>query len=472
MEKYDVISIGGGSGGCAAAIRSADLGKKSVIIEKRNKDGIGGTCINRGCIPAKSLLKSADTYSSMKNCKKFGVSAENVTFDLKAIVKKKNSLVKNIRFGLQNFILKSRGIEIIQGEGRCIDNHIVEVETNEGTIRLYGESIVLAAGSEPAEIPAFNIDHKSIVTSDDMLELKELPKSALVVGGGAIGIEFAVFMASLEVDVTMVEMLPNIAATLRDEEMSLIVEQVLEKKGIRVITGTGISSLVAEGDGISAELDSGDCIKADMALISIGRKLNTDSLGIETLGLEMEKGRIKVDGHMRTSVGNVYAVGDIVRGPQLSHKAQREGVVAAEAIAGMDTVMDYDVVPWAIFSKPEIAAVGLSVSEAGERGIETMVGFLPFLANEKANTMQEIEGGVKIVADKSDKTIIGAQIVGAEASILIGELALAVKNRVSMEELSNTIHAHPTLSECIMEASKSGLGKAFHRSAKLNKKRR
>ena len=464
MREYDVLVIGGGSGGCASAIRSTDLGKKVALIEYRKKDGIGGTCINRGCIPTKALLKSAEVYKTINEAKKFGVEVEGASFDMKKIMKKKDSIVKNMRFGLSSFILKSRGIEIINGKAALASKNTVEVTYENGEKEiLKAESIVLATGSEPAMIPAFKIDGKQVITSDDCLCMTEVPESLLIIGAGAVGIEFGTVFSSFGSKVTLVEMVDHAAPLLKDEELCCQVEKYLTKKGIDLKLGVAIKEIKAEEGKVTSVLGNGEAVETEKVLVSIGRKLNTDGLNLEGVGIEMgERGRIKVDSHMRTSVENIYAVGDIVAGPQLSHKAQREGVVAGENICGMDTEMDLDTVPWVIFSQPEIASVGISKAEAEERGIEAIEGKLPFMANEKANTMQETTGMIKIIAEKESHKIIGGKIFGPEASLLIAELALAVKNGNTLEDIGDTIHAHPTLSEGVMEAAKSGLGKAFH----------
>lgn len=462
LEKYDVAVIGGGSGGCAAAIRSADLGKKVILIEYR-KNGIGGTCINRGCIPTKVLLKSAQVYSDIKKAKAYGIKVSDVSYDMKAMMAKKNSIVKNLRFGLSNYVIKPRKIDVEIGRAKIIDKNTIEIEKGEVTEKIEAENIVVATGSEPAMIPAFKIDGENVITSDEGLNLKEFPKDILIIGAGAIGIEFATLLSTFGTKVTIVEMMEHIVPILKDKEITSQILKDLNKKGITIKTGVKMDKVEIKEEGkVISTLSNGEIIESEKVLVSIGRKLNTDELGLEELGVELQKGRIKVNEKMQTNIPNIYAVGDVTAGPQLSHKAQREGVVTAEVIAGKDTKMDYKVVPWVIFSQPELAVVGITQEEAEEEGIETIVGKLPFVSNEKANAMQETKGMVKIVAKKETKEIIGAQVFGVEASVIIAELTLAVQERTSIESLSNTIHAHPTLSEAVMEASKGALGKAFH----------
>ena len=464
MKVFDVVVIGGGSGGCAAASRSADLGKKVALIEGRGKEGLGGTCINRGCIPAKILLASAEAYSGVQKAKDFGIGVTGISFDYEKIEQKKQASIKTLRFGLQNYILKPRGIEIITGFGKIIDSHTVEVHGNGQTERVRGENIIIASGSEPAMIPSFHIDGHNVITSDEALEVREIPPEITIIGAGALGLEFAHLFSTFGSKVTVVEMAPQVVPALKDKEFTGMVQKYLEKQGITVKTGVKIDGVeVVDAGKVVSSLSNGEKIESSKVLVAIGRKLNTENMGISESGIKMEKGCILVDDEMRTNVPNVFAVGDIVHGPQLSHKAQREGIVAAEVIAGLSTKMDYEVIPWAIFTQPEIAVVGLTRDEAEEQGIKTIVGSLPLMANEKANVMKKTTGQVKIVAREDNKQVIGAQIFAAEASILIGELAVAVKNKISIEGLSNTVHVHPSLSEAIMEASKSSLGKAFHK---------
>ncbi len=324
---------------------------------------------------------------------------------------------------------------------------------------------VIAAGSEPAMIPAFHIDRQRIITSDEALELKEIPSELIVIGAGALGLEFAYIFSSFGSRVTVVEMMPQVVPTMKEPDVTGAVQTYLEKNKIRVLCGSPIENIETDDAGrVVCTLGGGTKLSADMALVAIGRKLNTAGLNLDAIGVVMnKKGQIETDEHMQTSVPHIYAVGDIVRGPQLSHKAQREGCVAAENIAGMKSVMRYDVIPWAIFMQPEIAGVGMTESEAAEKGIGTTSGMMKFMANEKAMTMQKTAGVVKLVARQADHVLIGGQIFGPEASVLIGEIAAAIECGMTLEALSESIHAHPTLSEILMETAKTALGKAFHK---------
>jgi dihydrolipoamide dehydrogenase len=456
MEEYDVAVIGSGSAGYVSAIRAADLGKKVVIIENRE---IGGTCLNRGCIPTKALLKIAEVYETAKNSRTFGVSIDNVSYDPEAMQKRKEYVVKRLVSGVE-FLLKARKVVIKRTKGTLLDEHTVGLANGEA---VKAKDIVIATGSEPALIPVFKIDHKNVLTSDDALNLSTLPKDILIVGAGAIGTEFATFLSAFGVKVTIVEMMPQVVPTLKDKKLAGIIKRILEKRGVKIYTDTKIENVevVKDGDVVST-LSNGEEVHTEKVLVSIGRKLNSDGIGLEKLGIKTEKSRILVNEKLQTNIPNIYAIGDVVGGMLLAHKAMKEGETAAEIIADMDKKMDYRVVPWAIFSSPEIASVGLTEEEAQEKGIEVVTGEFPFTANGKAISMNETDGEVKLVARKDTNELIGGQIVGPEASVMISEVALAVEKHLSIRDIADTIHTHPTLPEVTMGAAKAALGEAVH----------
>ncbi|MGB9857940.1 MAG: dihydrolipoyl dehydrogenase [Dictyoglomaceae bacterium] len=458
MEEFDVIFLGGGPAGYVGAIRSADLGKKVCLIEYRE---LGGTCLNRGCIPTKALLKSAEIYLEAKESKIFGINIENISFDFEEIHKWKENVVKKLVNGIE-FLLKARRVVVKRGFGKILDNETIEVSTPQGKEIVKGENIIIATGSEPAMIPSFKIDHENVLTSDDALNLKVLPKDILIVGASAIGIEFATFFSALGVKVTVVEMMPQIIPNLRDKKVVSLIQRVLNKRGIEFITGTKVEEIEVKNGKVYSTLEDGKTIEAEKVLVSIGRKLNSDNIGLENIGIKKEKERIVVDEYLRTNVKNIYAIGDVIGGLLLAHKAMKEGEVVAEIIAGYDRKMDYRVVPWAIFSIPEIASVGLTEEEAKEQEIEVVIGEFPFTANGKAVSINATDGVVKVVARKDNKEIIGAQIFGPDASILISEFALAIQKKLTLDDIANTIHTHPTLPEAVMESAKSALGEAIH----------
>ena len=466
MEEFDVIVIGSGSAGYVSAIRAADLGKKVLIIEGRD---IGGTCLNRGCIPTKAILRAAQVYAEARESKVFGIDATCSTFDIDGIQNWKEQVIKKLVSGVE-FLLKSRKVVILNGYGRLIDGNVIEVETTNGKEIYKGKDIIIATGSEPAIIPDFKIDHEHVLTSDDALSLRKIPKDMLIVGAGAVGVEFGTFFNEIGTKVTIVEMMPQVIPTLCyekkkpcvDAKVAVTIQRVLSKKGINIKIGVKIVNIEVKGDQVFSTLDNGEVITTEKVLVSIGRKLNSDNIGLEKVGIVTERGRIVVDEYMRTNIPHHYAIGDVVGGMLLAHKAIKEGEVVAEVIAGYDRKMDYKVLPWAVFTMPEVAAVGISEEEAKAQGIDVVIGEFPFTANGKAVSMNATDGLVRIVATRDTHEIIGTQIVGPEASVMIAELALAIKNKLTLKDVADTIHTHPTLSEAVMEAAKVPLGEAVH----------
>lgn len=464
MYDYDVISIGAGSGGCASAMRSSDLGKRVALIEYRDK-GTGGTCVNRGCIPTKVLVKSAHVLEDMRNAQQYGIIAKEISADMKLIQQKKNMAINSLKFGLDNFLIKSRKIDRIKGKAKFIDAHTLEIKDGNNIRTVTAENFIIATGSEPAMIAAFNIDGKNIITSDEALNLEEIPKELIIVGAGALGLEFAYIFSNFGAKVFIAEMMPHVVPNMKDKEVTDAIQTYLKKAGIEVLCGDGISKIEAIGGSrVKCLFSSGNVIEADKALVAIGRSLNTNDLNLANAGVETTpNGLIITDKSMRTTTHNIFAAGDITVGPQLSHKAQKQGLVAAENIAGINSIINYDVIPWAIFMQPEIAGVGLTVDDAKEKGIEFITGKMKFSANEKAMSMQQTTGLIKIVARKDNHQIIGGQIFGVDASVLIEEVALAIENNLTLENIADSIHAHPTLSEIVMETAKNALGKSFNK---------
>lgn len=458
MEEFDLIIIGSGSAGYVCAIRAADLGKRVLLIEKRE---LGGTCLNRGCIPTKAILKAAEVYREAKESKVFGIDINEICFNPEEIKNWKDSVVKKLVSGLE-ILINSRKISVKNGKGYLLDGNLIEVETENGKERFKGKDIVIATGSEPAIFKNFNIDHINVLTSDDALELNEYPKEIVIVGAGAIGIEFANFFNAFGVKVTIVEMMTQIIPTLKDKKITNLMQRILEKRGIDFKLGIKIEEIKNKNGRVYLTLENGEVIETEKVLVSIGRKFNTENIGLENVGIKTEKERIVVDEYLRTNIPNHYAIGDVTGGLLLAHKAMKEGEVVAEIISGEDVKMDYRVIPWVIFSNPEIATVGLTEEEAKSLGISVVKGEFPFVANGKAVSINSTDGFVKIVADEKNHQIIGAQIIGYDASNLIGELTLAIKNNLKLEDISDTIHTHPTLSEAILEASKIPLGSVIH----------
>ncbi len=463
---YDVIVLGAGSGGCATAIRSTDLGRKALIIEKRVKGGIGGTCINRGCIPTKALLRAVTTVDELKKAKSIGIKVDGYSVDIKKIMSRRAMIQSMLGNGLRMHILGGRDIPVMFGDTTLQDGNTVKVITDKGEEKtLTAKNIVIATGSEPMELPAFNVDRKNIVTSDETLTMTEAPESMIIVGGGHIGIEMGLFYATMGTKITIVEALPVIASAVADEEVCEMVKKMLESRGITVLTNVMIDTMKVTGEKeVTAYLKGGETLVAEKALVSIGRVSNLQGLGLEEVGVKIEKGRIVTNEMNQSSIESIYAVGDVAPGTQLSSKAQSEGLTIAEIMAGkVDTRLDYDVLPWTIFYKPEITKVGLSRSEAEAQGIEIIEGVLPMSANEKALCNAATEGIVKIVADKNTHKILGGIVVCEGASNMIAEIATAMRGDMTVDTLAETMHSHPTYSEAILECAKNAIGTNFHK---------
>ena len=460
MEEYEVVVIGAGPGGYAAAIRAADLGKKVAIIERRE---IGGTCLNRGCIPTKALLRSAEIYEMMKKGTQFGIVNESLSYDLESIHKRKKEVVERLRTGIE-FLLKKRGVAIKKGSGKLADRGSVEIDTKTGKETIRGENLIIATGSEPAQL--FKPDGKNVLTSDHALELKAIPKSLVIVGAGAIGIEFATYFSSFGAKVIVVERLEEVLPSLcsKNSKVAVMFRRSLKRRGIEIKTGVRIENIEIKGEGrVASKLSNGEVLESKKVLVSVGRRLNLTGLGLEEIGVRMKGGGIWVDKKLRTNVPNIYAIGDVIGGSLLAHKAEKEGEVAAEVIAGRNSKMDYRVMPCVVFSHPEFASVGLSENQAKARGMEIAVGEFLFAGNGKALCLGETEGLARVVVDTKTKEIVGAQIFGSEASVMISEVAVAMENGITVEDVGKVVHVHPTLSEVLMEACKDAVGEGIHK---------
>ena len=468
-NQVDVIILGSGSGGTACALRCADNGKKVLLVDKRDKDGPGGTCINRGCIPTKALLRTVHALDNIKNAKLHGIEVPEYTINFKRIMANKNKIQQQMAFGLKQFVICGRdNIDLrLNTTAEIIGTHTVKLTSANGEeVEITAkDGIVISTGSEPSIIPAFKIDKVNVITSDEALTLKEVPQSMLVIGAGAIGIELSTFYNAMGTKITIVEMANEVAPLLKDSQMSLCVKDHLIKEGMLVKTGVGISKVEIISEGlVRSYLNNGEVIESEKVLVGIGRKSNINNIGLEKFkDIKIIRDKIQTNEFMQTGVSSIYAIGDITDGPQLSHKAQNEGVVAAENICGNKVTLDYDVLPWVIFGMPEIAKVGISEIEAKEKGINVLTGYIEMSVNEKATTMQETVGAIKMVIDADSRKIVGAILYCTESSSLIGELAMAVKKGTIVEEMATTIHAHPTLTEAVMECAKNALGIAFHK---------
>jgi dihydrolipoamide dehydrogenase len=452
--------LGAGPGGYVAAIRAAQLGAQVTVVES---DEVGGTCLNWGCIPTKALIASAETLSKARDIESYGLRLKgDVVPDIQKIMERKDKVVGVQVKGIRG-LFKSYGINLVEGRGVIINPDTIKVERKDGaTKEIKTDRIIIATGSRPAQLPIFPFDGVKILSSTDALKLDKIPKSFLIIGAGVIGCEFAFIYRELGSEITMVEMLPRAVST-EDEEISAVLERELKKKKIKLLTGCKVEEVNKKDDSIEAILSNGKTVKAEKILVSIGRTMNSEEIGLEKAGVKTgARGEILVNEKMETNVSGIYAVGDVTGKVMLAHVASRQGMVAAENATGGNAVMNYDVIPAAIFTSPEIGSVGLREKEAVEKGYSVRVGRFQFRALGKAHAIGEIAGIIKIIGDENTDRILGAHIIGPHASDLIHEVALAIEKGLTGSDIAHTIHAHPTLSEGIMEAAEDLHGSAIH----------
>lgn len=452
--------IGAGPGGYVAAIKAAQLGAEVTVIE----DGeVGGTCLNWGCIPTKTLIASAEVLHQMKNAKNYGLVLDGtVAPDIDKIVERKNKVVSTQVKGIRG-LFKSWGVTLIEGRGVITSPEKITVTLKDGTTEeIETDKIIIATGSRPAQIPVFPFDGKRILSSDNAINPDSIPKSLLIVGAGVIGCEFAFIYKEFGAEVTMVEMMPNAVST-EDEEISQLLEREIKKKKIKLLTNTSVEKVDVNADSVSVQLSNGKTIEAEKVLVSIGRAVNTENMGLEEVGVNKGKrGEIIVDENLRTNVEGIYAIGDVTGGIMLAHLASKEGIVVAEHAMGMNSRVNYDVIPAAIFTSPEIGSVGLREKQVIEKGLKYKVGRFQVRGLGKAHAMGEISGMFKIIADEETDKILGAHIIGPHASDLIHEVALAMEKGLTTKDIAHTIHAHPTLAEGVMEAAEDVHDAAVH----------
>jgi dihydrolipoamide dehydrogenase len=458
--ETDTIVIGAGPGGYVAAIRAAQLGQKVTIVEKEH---VGGVCLNVGCIPSKALITASHRFHDALHSESMGIKAENVTVDFSKVQSWKGSVVKKLTGGVST-LLKANKVEIVKGEAYFVDANTLRVMDEKSAQTYTFKNAIIATGSRPIEIPAFKFS-KRVLNSTSALALEEVPEKLVVIGGGYIGTELGNAFANFGTKVTILEggdeILPNF-----EKQMSALVKRNLKKKGAEIITNAFAKGVEEKEDGVVVTYEvKGEekSVEADYVLVTVGRRPNTDELGLEQVGIELtERGLIKIDKQCRTNVPNIYAIGDIVPGPQLAHKASYEGKIAAAAIAGQSDEIDYLAIPAVVFSDPELATVGYTEQQAKEEGIEIVAAKFPFAANGRALSLDSTDGFLKLVTRKEDGLVIGAQIAGPGASDMIAELGLAIEAGVTAEDIAMTIHAHPTLGEITMEAAEVALGTPIH----------
>ena len=452
--------IGSGPGGYVAAIRAAQLGAQVTVIEEEE---VGGTCLNRGCIPTKSLVASAEVLAKSRKSQDFGLDLKGeISPNLSGILARKDRIVKTQVKGVRN-LFKSWGITLKEGHGTFMSADDLRVTLKDGSEeRIASDRTIIATGSHPFEVPAFPFDGKSVISSDEALRLDNIPKNILIVGAGIIGCEFACILKEFGSEVTLVEMLPRAVAT-EDTEISELLEREFRKKKIKLIKNVRAERMDVRSDGVHAIISDGKEIIAEKVLVAVGRAFNSNGIGVEEIGVEKGKhGEIIVNGRMETNIPGIYAIGDVVGGPLLAHVASREGIIAVRNMTGNKEEMDYSAVPSAIFTSPEIASVGLREQDAAARNIHIRTGHFQFRALGKAHIIGEIDGLVKIVSDLKTDRVLGVHIIGPHASDLIQEGTLAIRNGLTTRDVSETIHAHPTLPEVLMEAAEDVHGEAIH----------
>ena len=456
--KYDIIVIGSGPGGYVAAIRAAQEGKKVAIVEKAE---LGGVCLNWGCIPTKALLKSAQVFSYCKNSAHYGVAIEGeVKPDFEKIVARSRTVAETMSKGVA-FLMKKNNIEVINGFGRVVAPGKVEVEGAE----YEAEAIILATGARPRQMPFMPIDGEHIISSKEALTLPKLPETMIVVGSGAIGSEFACLYASLGVKVTIVEYMPQLMP-LEDEEVAKTMERAFRKMRVGVMTSTTVKQVSVGDDGLcKVEIEGkkgAETLTAEIVLSAVGIKSNIENIGLEEVGVTVERDKVVVDEHYQTSVAGIYAIGDIISTPALAHVASAEAIHCVEHICGLNPdKVDYSTIPSCVFTSPEVASVGITEQKAQQLGIEYKVGRFPFTASGKATAAGDRDGFVKLIFD-ADERLIGAHMVGATVTEMLGEPTLAKRLGATAHQIAKTIHSHPTMHEAVMEASEAAMGAAIH----------
>jgi len=465
MENiFDLVILGGGSGGYVAAIRATQLGLKTAIIEKNL---LGGTCLHKGCIPTKSILRSAELYATLKSKDEFGIIAENISFDFLKIQERKQKIVEQLTKGIE-FLMKKNKITVFSGYGKFISENTISVEIENGVIEnIMGKNFIIATGSLPKLLPNMKVDGEYIMTSDDALEMSELPKSIIIIGGGVIGIEWASLLNDFGVDVTIIEYEDSLLP-LEDREISKELMRIFKKRKIKFYTKTKVNSetITIKNNNVSLQAEKdGEIIDftAEKVLVSVGRIGNIKNIGLENINVSVEKGYLKVNEFMQTNVKNIYAVGDVIGGLQLAHVASHEGIIAVETIAEKNPKpLDYSTVAKCTYSRPEVANVGISEEEAKRAGYAIKVGKFNFRAIGKALIVGEVDGFVKIIVEEKTNKLLGVHMIGPHVTDLITEASLAKVLEITNWEIAHTIHPHPTLTEIMGEAALNVDNLAIH----------
>ena len=462
-EEFDVIVVGAGPGGYVCAIRCAQLGLKTGLIEKNSR--LGGTCLNVGCIPSKALLHSTEIFHELsESADNHGILLKGISHDLSKLMRKKDSVIDQLGKGVQALV-KKKGVSVIHGTAKIKSANQIEVSSNDSTKLFNAKEIILATGSKPVELPFLPFDGERIIHSDQAISLKKVPKKMVVVGGGAIGLELGCVWSRLGAEVTVVEFLPEICPQL-DTDVSKVARRILEKHGLNFSLSTKVTGCKTSNNGVVLTVEKkkeSTKIEADIVLVAVGRIPCSDGLGLSDAGVRVdEKGRVLVDSSFKTNINGIRAIGDLIHGPMLAHKAEEDGVACAEIVSGQSGHVNYELVPGVIYVDPEIANVGLTEAQAKERNIMVRTGSFPMAANGRALATGSTDGIIKVVADAKTDRLIGVQIVARSGSELIASAVAHMEYGGSAEDLARTIHAHPTLSESLKEAALSVDGRGLH----------
>jgi len=462
VEERDLVIIGGGPAGYVAAIRAAQLGGKVTLVEY---DTLGGTCLNRGCVPSKCLLHSVELYQSMQESAQYGINTTRVSVDLAKMMARKNAVISTHVSGVQS-LLKANKIEVIKGRAELAPSRQVTIDDGQGQKQtIQAKKIILATGAKPITLPIPGADSPAgIISAEDVLDLDYIPKSLVMIGGGVIGVEMATILAKLGCQVSVVEMLPHILP-LEDAELTAILAKALKDDGVQVYEGTKVSRIEDAGSGKTVTISNGEGerkLEAEVVAIAVGYRPNTDGIGLEEAGVTVNKGAIQVNERLETGAPDIYAAGDVIGGMMLAYVAMEEGVVAAENALGRSSTIDYQAVPKCTFSLPELASVGLTEEEAVDQKYQVRVGRFPFAANSMATILGERRGLVKIISEPKYGQILGVHIIGPRATDLIAEATLAMKLEVTPQDIVATIHSHPSLSEALHEAALDITGETLH----------
>lgn len=457
-KQADVVVLGTGPAGYVCAIRLAQLGKKVTVVDRAE---VGGVCLNRGCIPSKALIYAGTMFEKMSHMKDIGIEVKGASVNMPKLIEWKGTVVKKLTGGVSG-LLKANGCEFVAGDAKFTGPKSMDVKTKDGTTTITYNTCVIATGSRPARLPGFDIDHEFILDSTSALDQKSIPETMLCIGGGYIGLELGTFYAKVGTKVTVVEAGPGLLGGV-DPELTNVVKKNLEKRGVELKIGVGVKSQKTTKKGVEVTFADGTSATYEKVLVTIGRTPNSNDIGLEKTGVKIDsKGFVVVDAQRKTNVASLYAIGDIAGQPLLAHKGSKEGIIAAEAIAGKKVAYDVLGMPAVIFTDPEIATVGLSEAEAKAKGFNVQVGKFPFAANGRALSVNEPDGFVKMIGDAKTGRLLGVHIVGCEASNLIAEATLAIEMGAQVEDLALTVHAHPTLPETLMEAAEATLGHAIH----------